>query len=74
VEQQGAATQEIARSVQAAASVTSEVAANVGQVADGARQTGETSDGILVSAQALSAESLHLQAEVERFLNDVRAA
>lgn len=74
VEQQGAATQEIARSVQAAASVTSEVAANVGQVADGAKQTGETSDGILVSAQALSAESLHLQAEVERFLNDVRAA
>ncbi|EKS38886.1 methyl-accepting chemotaxis protein [Afipia clevelandensis] len=74
VEQQGAATQEIARSVQAAASVTSEVAVNVGQVADGAKQTGETSDGILVSAQALSGESLHLQAEVERFLNDVRAA
>jgi len=74
VEQQGAATEEIARSVQAAAGVTTEVATNVGQVADGAKQTGETSDGILVSAQALSSESLHLQAEVERFLNDVRAA
>lgn len=74
VEQQGAATHEIAKSVQAAATVTTEVAANVGDVARGANRTGETSDEILKSAQALSGESLHLQAEVERFLNGVSAA
>ena len=74
VEQQGAATHEIAKSVQAAATVTTEVAANVGDVARGANRTGETSDEILKSAQALSGESLHLQAEVERFLDGVRAA
>ncbi|NGX97822.1 MAG: methyl-accepting chemotaxis protein [Candidatus Afipia apatlaquensis] len=74
VEQQGAATHEIAKSVQAAATVTTEVAANVGDVARGANRTGETSDEILNSAQALSGESLHLQAEVARFLDGVRAA
>ncbi len=74
VDQQGAATQEIAKSVQAAANVTTSVAANVGDVASGANLTGETSDEIFKSAQALSGESLHLKAEVARFLDGVRAA
>jgi methyl-accepting chemotaxis protein len=74
VEEQGAATQEIARSVQAAASVTTDVAANVGNVAHGANETGITSDEIFKSAQALSDDSLHLKAEVSRFLDGVRAA
>lgn len=74
VDQQGAATQEIAKSVQAAANVTTEVAANVGDVASGASLTGETSDEIFKSAQVLSGESLHLKAEVARFLDGVRAA
>ncbi len=74
VDQQGAATQEIAKSVQAAANVTTEVAANVGDVASGANLTGETSDEIFKSAQVLSGESLHLKAEVARFLDGVRAA
>jgi len=74
VDQQGAATQEIAKSVQAAANVTTEVAANVGDVASGANLTGETSAEIFKSAQVLSGESLHLKAEVARFLDGVRAA
>lgn len=74
VDQQGAATQEIAKSVQAAANVTTSVAANVGDVASGANLTGETSDEIFKSAQALSGESLHLKAEVAHFLDGVRAA
>lgn len=74
VDQQGAATQEIAKSVQAAANVTTSVAANVGDVASGANLTGETSDEIFKSAQVLSGESLHLKAEVARFLDGVRAA
>jgi methyl-accepting chemotaxis protein len=74
VDQQGAATKEIAKSVQAAANVTTEVASNVGDVAAGANRTGETSDEIFKSAQVLSGESLHLKAEVARFLDGVRAA
>ena len=74
VDQQGAATKEIAKSVQAAANVTTEVASNVGAVAAGANRTGETSDEIFKSAQVLSGESLHLKAEVARFLDGVRAA
>ncbi|WP_424630942.1 methyl-accepting chemotaxis protein [Bradyrhizobium sp. SYSU BS000235] len=74
VEKQGAATQEIARSVQAAAKVTTDVAANVGNVARGANDTGQTSDEIFKSAKVLSDDSLHLKAEVGRFLDGVRAA
>jgi methyl-accepting chemotaxis protein len=74
VEQQHAATQNIARSVRAAASGTADVAANTRNAARGADETGETSDRMFVSAEALSGESLRLKAEVERFLDGVRAA
>lgn len=74
VEQQGAATRRIAHSVQAAAKGTTEVATSIGSVAAGAGETGETSSRMLTSAQALSGESLHLKAEVEKFLDGVRAA
>ena len=37
-------------------------------------ETGETSSRMFASAQALSGESLHLKAEVEKFLDGVRAA
>jgi methyl-accepting chemotaxis protein len=74
VEQQRAATQNIAQSVQAAASGTADVAVNTGDAAKGARETGETSSWMFASAQALSGESLHLKAEVEKFLDGVRAA
>ena len=71
VEQQSAATQNIAQSVRAAASGTAGVAVNVGNVARGAEETGETSGRMFASAQALSSESLHLKAEVEKFLDGV---
>ncbi len=74
VEEQGAATQNIALSVQAAAGGTNEVAASFGEVARGANETGETSSRMFASAQSLSGESLHLKAEVEKFLEGVRAA
>jgi methyl-accepting chemotaxis protein len=74
VEQQSSATQNIAQSVRAAASGTAGVAVNVGNVARGAEETGETSGRMFASAQALSSESLHLKAEVEKFLDGVRAA
>lgn len=74
VEQQGAATQNIAGSVRAAASGTAGVAVNIRSAAQGAGETGETSSRMFASAQALSSESLHLKAEVEKFLDRVRAA
>ena len=68
VEQQSSATQNIAQSVRAAASGTESVAVNVGNVARGAGETGETSSRMFAAAQALSGESLHLKAEVDKFL------
>ena len=74
VEQQSSATQNIAHSVRAAASGTESVAVNVGNVARGAGETGETSSRMFEAAKELSGESLHLKAEVDRFLSSVRAA
>jgi len=74
VEQQSAATKNIAHSVRAAATGTASVAVNAGNVARGAGETGETSSRMFEAAQALSGESLHLKAEVDKFLSGVRAA
>jgi methyl-accepting chemotaxis protein len=74
VEQQSSATANIAHSVRAAASGTASVAVNVGNVARGAGETGATSTRMFEAAQALSGESLHLKAEVDKVLSGVRAA
>jgi methyl-accepting chemotaxis protein len=73
-EQQGGATQEIARNVEQAAQGTSEVATNIVDVNKGARETGSASAKVLSSAQSLSGESNRLKLEVAKFLNTVRAA
>jgi methyl-accepting chemotaxis protein len=74
VEEQGAATAEIARNVGEAAKGTAEVAEKITQVNRGASATGTASGQVLTSARSLSKESGHLKAEVEKFLNTVRAA
>ncbi|MBR0985901.1 methyl-accepting chemotaxis protein [Bradyrhizobium liaoningense] len=74
VEQQKSATHNIVASVRAAVSGTADVAVNVRHAAKGASETGETSSRMFASAQALSGESLHLKAEVDGFLDRVRAA
>jgi len=74
VEEQHAATENIAQSVRAAASGTADVAANTRNAAQGANETGETSGRMFASAKALSGESLRLKAEVDRFLEGVKAA
>ena len=74
VEEQGAATQEIARNVQQAAKGTCEVAANITDVNRGAGETGSASTQVLRSAQSLSGESSHLKIEVQKFLETVRTA
>lgn len=74
VEQQNAATQEIARNVQSVATSTQEVAGNITEVNRGATETGQASGDVLNSAQALSSESTRLRAELDRFMQNVRAA
>jgi methyl-accepting chemotaxis protein len=74
VEQQRSATQNIAQSVRSAASGTADVVSNTRNAARGADETGESSNRMFTSAKALSAESFRLKAEVEKFLNDMRAA
>jgi methyl-accepting chemotaxis protein len=74
VEEQGAATQEIARNVQQAANGTQQVSANIGDVQRGASETGSASAQVLSAARSLSGESDRLKREVGKFLNSVRAA
>jgi len=74
VEQQRAATQNIAQSVRSAASGTADVVSNIRNAAKGAGETGDNSDRMFTSAKALSAESLRLKAEVDKFLDRMRAA
>jgi methyl-accepting chemotaxis protein len=74
VEEQGAATQEIARNVGEAAKGTALVASNISDVNRGASETGSASAQVLSSAQSMSSESTRLKVEVEKFLSTVRAA
>jgi methyl-accepting chemotaxis protein len=72
VEEQGAATEEIARNVALAAQGTSEVAVRIADVNRGANETGSASSQVLSSARSLSNESDRLKAEVQKFLGTVR--
>jgi len=74
VEQQSSATQEIARNVQSVAASTQDVAGNIVQVNRGATETGTASGDVLSSAQTLSTESARLRQELDRFMENVRAA
>ena len=74
VEEQGAATQEIARNVTQAAQGTQEVSGNVGGVTQAAQQTGAAATQVLASASELSQNSEALKAQVQTFLQEVRAA
>jgi methyl-accepting chemotaxis protein len=74
VEQQGSATQEIARNVQEAALGTGQVSSNIAAVNDAAGKTGAASDQVLASAEQLSDQAAALRADVDRFLASIRAA
>ena len=73
VEQQGAATQEIARNVQEAAHGASEVNVNIAGVSRSVAETGELATGFVGAARALAGDAETLQTEVDRFLASVRA-
>ncbi len=74
VEEQGAATQEIARNTQQAAKGTEQVSSNITGVNRAAGETGAAATQVLSSADQLGRQSETLRAEVNRFLEKIRAA
>jgi len=74
VEQQGAATQEIARNVQEASKGTGEVSSNIAGVSQAASASGASAKQVLDATGKLNEESQNLRTEVEKFLQQIRAA
>ena len=73
VEQQGAATHEIARNVQQASEGTTQVSQTIHEVSENAARTGKAADRVREQAGALAGQSDVLKLEVDRFLDRVRA-
>ncbi|WP_282606779.1 methyl-accepting chemotaxis protein [Pelagibius sp. Alg239-R121] len=74
VEEQGAATQEIARNVQQSSAAAELVSTNIGGVTSTAKDTGESASHVLTASSNLMQQSESLKSEVESFLSQVRAA
>lgn len=72
--EQGSATDEIARSVQQAASGSRTVTETMGDLERDAGRTGETAETVLGAARRLAAQSEQLGAIVRHFLTEVKAA
>lgn len=73
VEEQDAATKDIARNVQHAAEVTTQVAGHVREVASSSLKTGAASSQLLIWANSLTQSSDRLKLEVDGFLAGIRA-
>jgi methyl-accepting chemotaxis protein len=74
IEQQHAATQEIARNTTQAAEGTRQVSTAITDVSTAVGETGAAAEQVLAAAQALSSQSEVLKGEVREFLTRVRAA
>ena len=74
VEEQGAATREIARNIQHAAGGTSEVSSNIVGVSTASAEAGAAAGEVLSASDALRREADMLRGEIDAFLNDMRAA
>ncbi|MBK1664276.1 chemotaxis protein [Rhodospirillum rubrum] len=73
VEEQGAATLEIARNVQQAAAGTQEVTSTLSQLSAVTAQAGSSAGGMLSDCEAMVAEAKTLRGEVAGFLAGIRA-
>ena len=74
VEEQGAATKEIARNVQQASAGTNEVSSNISGVTKAAADTGAAASQVLGASGELSKQSETLRSQVDGFLAKIRAA
>ncbi len=74
LEEQGAATVAISRSVQQAANGTNDVTANIVGIMSAAQKTGDSASQVLTTARTLSGQTQTLQDVVADFLENVKAA
>ncbi len=74
IEEQGAATQEIARNVQATASGTDQMTNSVGGVTRAAGQAGTAASQVVVLADRLGGQAETLRTNVKNFLATIHAA
>jgi methyl-accepting chemotaxis protein len=74
VEQQGAATREIARNIQHAAGGTAEVSSNIVGVSTASAEAGSAAGEVLDASGALRHEADVLRSEIDAFLSNIRAA
>jgi len=74
MDQQGSATQEIARNVQEAASGTQEVSENISGVNSASQEAGSASSQVMSAASELSEMANKLKVQVAEFISEVRAA
>ena len=74
VDQQSLATHEIVNSVNEASRGTTDVTSNIGGVAMAAENTGAAATQVLSASAELSRQSEQLQAQVQSFIDDLRAA
>jgi methyl-accepting chemotaxis protein len=74
VEQQGAATSEIARNCQQAASGTTDVTENIARVGEAAELTGSSSTALMNLSSGLSSQAGELRQVVETFVREFAAA
>jgi methyl-accepting chemotaxis protein len=74
VEEQGAATREIARNIQHAAGGTSEVSSNIVGVSSASAEAGSAAGEVLNATGALRRETDVLRSEIDAFLSNIRAA
>ena len=74
VEEQGAATNEISRSVQQAAEGSQDVSQNIASVRSAAESTGKTAQDVQNVSNGIANEVAELDREVEKFLSQIRAS
>ncbi|WP_245263458.1 methyl-accepting chemotaxis protein [Azorhizobium doebereinerae] len=74
MEEQNATTAEVSRNIQQAADGTNEVTSNIAGVERAAQASSTAAMQVLTSATDLSKQAVALRAEVQRFLDTVRAA
>ncbi|MEZ5786100.1 MAG: HAMP domain-containing methyl-accepting chemotaxis protein [Xanthobacteraceae bacterium] len=74
INEQGAATEQIAESAEQAASGTATVTRNIGGVSEAATETGSAAGQVLDAAGELSRQAGRLSGKMNQFLSDVRAA
>lgn len=73
VEEQGVATQEIARNVQQAAAGTREVSGNIGSVTEATVETGEAASKLFSQAGSLASQAKTISADASAFFDRVRS-